>query len=90
MSVVRLAASSGSKIVGSRLRCEVPLSRPPNSSPAATVPIAVLRPSRATAMPRKPICEIWMSFVAIRNCQPSTSSDPASPANTPQTAITST
>jgi hypothetical protein len=36
----------------------VPLSKPPNSSAAATVPIAVLRPSSATAMPRKPIYEI--------------------------------
>ena len=38
-------------------------------------------PSSATAMPMKPTCEIWMSLVAMRNCQPSTSSAPPSPAN---------
>ena len=43
--------SCGSKIAGSRLRTEVPLSSAPNSSAAATVPSAVLRPSSATAMP---------------------------------------
>ena len=52
------------------------------------VPTAVLRPSSATAMPRKPICEPWMSLVAMRNCQPSTSTAPASPAKSPQIAIT--
>ena len=61
---------------GSRLRCEVPLRSAPNSSAAATVPIAVLRPSSATAMPRKPSCVTSMSFVAKRNCQPRMSSAP--------------
>ena len=54
------------------------------------MPIAVLRPSSATAMPMKPSVLTWMSFVAIRNCQPSTSSAPARPANAPQMAITMT
>ena len=90
MMYVRFVASSGSKIVGSRLRTDVPLSSAPNSSAATTVPPAVLRPSSATAMPRKPTWEIWMSFVAIRNCQPRTSIAPASPASTPQTTMTLT
>jgi hypothetical protein len=48
---VRFEASEGSKIVGSRFRCEVPLRSAPNRRAAATVPTAVLRPSSATAMP---------------------------------------
>ena len=75
------AASAGSKTSGSRLRTDVPVSSAPNSSAENSVPTAVLRPSRATAMPRKPTSEIWTSLVATRNCQPSTSSEPASPAN---------
>ncbi len=90
MISVRLLASAGSNTVGSRLRTDVPVSSAPNSSAAKTVPIAVLRPSSATAMPRNPICEIWTSLVAMRNCQPSTSSDPARPANSPHIAITNT
>ena len=89
MIVVRFEASSGSKIVGSRLRWDVPLSSAPNSSAANNVPTAVLRPSSATAIPKKPICEMSMSFVAIRNCQPRTSIAPARPAKKPHTAITS-
>ena len=54
MMNVRFSASEGSKIVGSRFRCEVPLISAPNSSAAATVPTAVLRPSSATAIPMKP------------------------------------
>ena len=81
MMSVRFEASSGSKIVGSRLRCDVPLSSAPNSSAAASVPPAVLRPSSATAMPMKPtLRDGWMSLVAMWNCQPRTSSEPASPA----------
>ena len=87
---MRFVASSGAKIVGSRLRTDVPLSSAPNSSAAITVPPAVLRPSSATAIPKKPTWEIWMSFVASRNCQPSTSSAPASPASAPQTSMTLT
>ncbi len=90
MISVRFAASDGSKIVGSRLRCEVPLISAPNRIADATVPLAVLRPSSATAMPKKPTCVVWMSSVPTLNCQPRTSSAPASPANTPQTAMTST
>ena len=88
---VRFVASSGSKIVGSRLRCEVPVSRAPKSSAATTVPLAVLRPSSATAMPKKPrptFAELKMSLVAMWNCQPRRSTDPASPAKAPQTAMT--
>ena len=85
---VRLDASAGSKIDGSRERVDVPVVSAPNSRAENSVPIAVLRPSSATAIPEKPSVESWMSLVAIRNCQPSTSSVPASPANAPQTAIT--
>jgi len=56
MMLVRFVASSGSNTAGSRLRTDVPLSRPPNRSAANSVPTAVLRPSSATAMPRKPAC----------------------------------
>ena len=87
---MRLAASSGSNTDASRFRCEVPEIRAPNRSADAATPTAVLRPSSATAMPKNPIWVIWMSFVATRNCQPSTSSEPARPAKAPQTAITST
>ena len=85
---VRLVASSGSKIVGSRLRCDVPLNSAPNNSAATAVPLAVLRPSSATAIPKKPTCEIWMSLVATWNSQPRMSIEPASPAKAPHTAIT--
>ena len=55
MMSVRFAASSGAKTDGSRLRTDVPLTSAPNSSAAeAACPIAVLRPSSATAMPRNP------------------------------------
>jgi hypothetical protein len=84
----RFAASSGSKIVGSRLRPDVPVSSAPNSSAEKHTPIAVFLPSSATAMPMKPSSEARTSFVLIRNCQPSTSSVPARPANAPQIAIT--
>ena len=80
MISVRFCASAGSKIDGSRLRCDVPLLSAPNSSAAATVPLAVLRPSSATAIPRKPTSDAWMSFVASRNCQPRMSMPPARPA----------
>jgi hypothetical protein len=81
-------ASAGSKMFGSRLRTEVPVISAPNSSAEKSVPVAVLRPSSATAMPRKPSWLLRMSLVAMRNSQPSTSSVPASPANAPHTAIT--
>ena len=85
---VRAVASSGGNTSGSRLRTEVPVRSAPNSSAEKNVPIAVLRPSSATAMPRNPIWEISMSLRATRNCQPSTSSEAARPANRPQIAIT--
>ena len=90
MIEVSAPASSGGNTSGSRLRTEVPVSSAPNSSAENNVPTAVLRPSRATAIPRKPICVTWTSLVATRNCQPSTSSEPASPANSPQIAMAST
>ncbi len=90
MMYVRFVASCGSKIDGSRLRTDVPLSSAPNSSAATTVPPAVLRPSSATAIPKNPTCDTKMSFVAIRNCQPSTSIAPASPAKIPQMTMTLT
>ena len=40
----------------------------------------VLRPSSATAMPMKPMCDAWMSSTPRRNCQPSMSIAPARPA----------
>ena len=88
MMYVRFWASDGSKTAGSRLRVDVPCSSAPNRSAAAHVPTAVLRPSRATAIPMKPSEPTWMSFVATRNCQPRTSIAPAMPANSPQSAIT--
>ena len=51
MISVRFVGELGLEDVGSRLRTEVPLSSAPNSSAATAVPIAVLRPSSATAMP---------------------------------------
>ena len=66
MISVRFVASSGWKTVGSRLRTDVPLISAPNSSALKNTPIAVLRPSSATAMPKKPDAgAIWMSLVAI-------------------------
>ena len=66
------------------LRVEVPRRRarrasPPKRSAASATPIAVLRPSSATAMPTNAIVAPWMSPVASRNCQPSTSTAPARP-----------
>ena len=52
-------------------------------------PIAELRPSSATAIPMKPICETWMSSTPSRNCQPRMSIAPASPAKVPEIAIAS-
>ena len=54
---VRFDASSGWKIEGSRLRVDVPLTSAAKSSAESPTPTAVLRPSRATAIPTKPICE---------------------------------
>ena len=81
-------ASWGSNTVGSRLRTEVPVISPANNSALSSVPIAVLRPRRATAIPKNASLVVWMSFVAIRNCQPRTSTAPPSPAKPPQIAIT--
>jgi hypothetical protein len=69
------------------LRVEVPLTSAPKSSADRKVPIAVFRPSRATAMPMKPIDEAWMSLTLSRNSQPSTSTAPARPAKRPEIAI---
>ena len=90
MIQVRLTASAGSKTVGSRLRTDVPVTSAPKNRAENRTPTAVLRPSRATAMPRNPIWLMKTSLVATRNCQPSTSSEPARPANRPQTPMTST
>ena len=67
---------------------DVPVESAPNRSADAQTPTAVLRPSSATAMPRKPYSLPRMSLVAILNCQPSTSSVPARPAKMPHSAIT--
>ena len=88
---VRFVASSGGNTAGSRLRTDVPLSSAPNSSALNSTPIAVLRPSSATAMPMKPApttLAFWRSLVATANCQPSTSIAPASPAKPPHHSIT--
>jgi len=57
MISVRLLASSGRNTSGSRLRVEVPVLRAPKSSAARKMPTAVLRPSRATAIPMNAIWE---------------------------------
>ena len=57
---VRLPASSG-WITFDVSPCVVPKSSAPKSSAARPVPTAVLRPSSATAMPRKPIDDTGMS-----------------------------
>jgi hypothetical protein len=62
MISVRLPASSGSKISGSRFLELVPVRRAPKRSAAARMPLAVLRPRRATAMPTKPISACWTSI----------------------------
>ena len=90
MIQVRLTASAGSNTAGSRFRTDVPVTSAPKNRAENSTPDAVLRPSSATAMPRKPIWVLWMSLVATRNCQPSTSSEPARPAKSPHTAITTT
>ena len=50
---VRFDASSGRKISGSRLRVDVPVVSAAKSSAASPTPIALLRPSSATAIPTK-------------------------------------
>ena len=87
MISVRFPASCGSKTLGSSWRLEVPTVRAPKSSAAKKTPTALLRPSSATAIPRKPTFETRMSEVAMWNCQPRTSIAPASPANAPEIAI---
>ena len=59
-----------------------------NSMAESPTPMAVFRPSSATAMPTKAIWdEISTSFVLIRNCQPRMSIAPARPAKRPEIAI---
>ncbi len=65
MMVARLPASSGGKTVGSSDRVDVPTCRPPKSSADSAIPIAVLRPSSATAMPMNPTWLAAMSFVTM-------------------------
>ena len=85
---VRFDASSGLKISGSRFRVDVPVTSDANSIAAKPIPIALLRPSSATAIPTKAICdEIMTSFVLIRYAQPIVSIAPARPANMPEIAI---
>src|SRR5262249_35021827 len=81
---VRLPASCGSKTLGSSWRLEVPTVSAPKSSAAKKTPIGELRPSSATAIPRKPTFEMRMSDVAMWNSQPSTSIAPPRPANAPE------
>ena len=85
---VRFWASSGAKIAGSRFLVDVPTVSAAKSMADRPTPIAVFRPSRATAIPTKAICdEMRTSFVLIRNCQPRMSSAPARPAKRPEIAI---
>ena len=66
---VRFDASSGRKISGSRFRVDVPVTSDANSSAERPIPIALFRPSSATAIPTKAIWdEIRTSFVLIRYC----------------------
>jgi hypothetical protein len=69
-------------------RSDVPVRSAPNRRAAAAVPPAVFRPSSATASPKKPTCEVWMSLVKRLNFQPRMSSAAAQPANAPETSIT--
>ena len=66
-----MSASSGLNTVGSRLRVEVPVSSAPKSSAEKADADGVFRPSSATAMPMKPIVEVWTSLTASRNSHPS-------------------
>ena len=84
---VRLLASSGLKISGSRLRWDVPVSRAPKRRAARPVPIAVFRPRRATAIPRNPIVDREIVLAATRYSQPRTSIEPPIPANAPAIAM---
>ncbi len=63
---------------------EVPVRSAPKRSAARPTPTAVLRPSSATAIPMKPICDTWTSSTPRRCCQPTMSRPPASPANAPR------
>ena len=69
-------------------RVEVALRRPGRAArrraaPRGPTPIAVLRPSRATAMPRKPIVDSEIVLAATRYSQPRTSMAPPMPAKRP-------
>ena len=76
MMIARLDARSGGKYDGSRFRDAVPVSSAANRRAARPTPTAVLRPSRATAMPTKPTVDAEICVVSTRNSQPMTSSAP--------------
>ena len=84
--VDRFPASSGGKTLASICRDDVPVWSAAKRSAEKKIPIAVLRPSSATAMPTNPTALTWMSFVAIVNFQPRLSSAPPRPANPPAIA----
>jgi hypothetical protein len=87
MITARLDPTPGAKIVGSRLRDAVPVCRAANRSADSPTPTAVFRPSRATAMPMKPMFAPWIVVTSTRYCQPRRSRPPARPANPPAIAI---
>ena len=78
---VRLPASSGWNTSGSRLRVDVRQERSEQERRQAYADRCALRPSSATAIPMKPICELWMSIWPSLNCQPRMSIAPPIPAN---------
>jgi hypothetical protein len=87
MMMARLEARSGGKKAGSRLRDAVPVCSAANRSAESPTPTAVFRPSSATAMPMKPICDAWIWVVSSLYSQPTMSSAPARPAKRPAMAI---
>src|SRR5439155_12239839 len=60
MMTARLPPTPGAKMVGSRLRDAVPVCKAAKRSAARPTPTALLRPSRATAIPMKPMFAPWM------------------------------
>ena len=76
MMYVRFWPATGRRPPGRGCASTCPAAARRTAAPRRTVPTAVLRPSSATAMPRKPSEPTWMSFVAMRNCQPRTSIAP--------------
>ena len=91
MSCVRLPASSGGKKSGSRLRVDVPVLSAAKSSAAKKMPTAVLRPSSATAMPRKAIVRVAGSPSHVEPELPAQDVHAIrlAPANAPEIAIAS-